>query len=53
VIVGALCGAETPGGACLPAPAATDLFLVVPLVVATFLGPGAVALLVVYARDRR
>ena len=53
VIVGALCGATTPGGACLPTPAAADLFIVVPLVVAAFLGPGAVALLVVYGRDRR
>jgi RsiW-degrading membrane proteinase PrsW (M82 family) len=44
-IVRALCGAAVAGGACLPAPAAVDLLVVVPLVTALFLGPGTTALL--------
>jgi RsiW-degrading membrane proteinase PrsW (M82 family) len=44
-ITDALCGAEVAGAACLPTPAAMDLFVAVPLLVALFLGPGTVALL--------
>jgi RsiW-degrading membrane proteinase PrsW (M82 family) len=49
-ITDALCGAEAAGAACLPNPAAVDLFVAVPLLVALFLGPGTCALLYLWAR---
>ena len=45
-----LCGAEVAGAACRPMPTTTDLFGVVPLLVALFLGPGAGALLYLWVR---
>lgn len=44
-ITRALCAAETPGGPCRPTPTDAALFVVVPLLTALFLGPGAAALL--------
>ena len=49
----ALCGAAIPGASCRPTPAAGDLFLVVPLLVAVFLAPGGGVLLLLAARDAR
>jgi hypothetical protein len=44
-IVGALCDAEVPGGACRAMPSDHDLFVVVPLLTLAFLAPGGGVLL--------
>jgi len=45
-----LCGAATPTAACMPEPADLALFVSVPLIVMVFVGPGALALLVIARR---
>ena len=45
-----LCGAPTPGAACTPDPAALDLLVTVPILVATFVGPLALVLFAIAAR---
>jgi len=50
-ITRALCGAAVMGARCLPAPAAVDLFVVIPLVTGLFLGPGVIALLLLSRRS--
>ena len=48
-----LCGAPTPGAACTPNPAALDLLVTVPILVATFVGPLALVLFAIATRATR
>jgi RsiW-degrading membrane proteinase PrsW (M82 family) len=48
-----LCGAPTPGAACTPDPAALDLLVTVPILVATFVGPLALMLFAIATRATR
>lgn len=50
-ITTALCGAVIPDGPCRYAPVPADLFFNVPLIVALFVGPGVVALLIIARRS--
>lgn len=48
-----LCNAPAEGAACMPAPRLLDLLVSVPVLVASFIGPVAAALIVLALRERR
>ncbi len=47
MIMGVLCNQEISGGPCQPAPDEIGLFVTIPLIVAMFIGPGGLTLLVI------
>jgi hypothetical protein len=47
MITEVLCNQRFPGGPCQPAPDKLGLFMIIPLIVATFIGPGGLTLLVI------
>jgi RsiW-degrading membrane proteinase PrsW (M82 family) len=47
MIISVLCNQEFPEGPCQPVPDELGLFVIIPLIVATFIGPGGLILLVI------